>query len=77
MSALGHFLKGSSAALGVSKVKDSCEKIQHYGLRRDEEKNKDLTEEEALDMIRVLLLQVKEDYAAAERWLSNWLSNGD
>jgi HPt (histidine-containing phosphotransfer) domain-containing protein len=77
LSALGHFLKGSSAALGVSKVKDSCEKIQHYGQCRDEEKGTDLSEKEALDMIQMLLLQVKEDYAAAERWLSNWLSNGE
>jgi len=31
LSELGHFLKGSSATLGLTKVKDSCEKIQHYG----------------------------------------------
>ncbi|KAE9965330.1 hypothetical protein BLS_002500 [Venturia inaequalis] len=36
LSALGHFLKGSSATLGLTKVKDSCEKIQHYGARKDE-----------------------------------------
>jgi len=36
LSALGHFLKGSSATLGLTKVKDSCEKIQHFGARKDE-----------------------------------------
>lgn len=36
LSALGHFLKGSSATLGFNKVKDECEKIQHYGHRKDE-----------------------------------------
>ncbi|KIL67906.1 hypothetical protein M378DRAFT_185477 [Amanita muscaria Koide BX008] len=77
LSSLGHFLKGSSAALGVSKVKDSCEKIQHYGQCRDEELDKDLTKAEALDLIEKLLVQVKEDYAAAERWLKNWLAGDD
>ena len=28
LSHLGHFLKGSSATLGFTKVKDECEKIQ-------------------------------------------------
>lgn len=77
LSSLGHFLKGSSAALGVSKVKDSCEKIQHYGQCRDEELDKDLTKAEALDLIEKLLVQVKEDYAVAERWLKNWLAGDD
>ncbi|KAK6405435.1 Phosphorelay intermediate protein, partial [Oleoguttula sp. CCFEE 5521] len=35
LSQLGHFLKGSSATLGMTKVKDSCEKIQHYGAHKD------------------------------------------
>lgn len=36
ISGLGHFLKGSSATLGLVKVKDACEKIQHYGNNKDE-----------------------------------------
>ncbi|KIH95254.1 osomolarity two-component system, phosphorelay intermediate protein YPD1 [Sporothrix brasiliensis 5110] len=31
LSDLGHFLKGSSAALGFDKVKDHCQVIQQYG----------------------------------------------
>jgi osomolarity two-component system phosphorelay intermediate protein YPD1 len=31
LSSLGHFLKGSSATLGLIKVRDGCEKIQRYG----------------------------------------------
>ncbi|KAI9901320.1 hypothetical protein N3K66_003137 [Trichothecium roseum] len=31
LSSLGHFLKGSSATLGLIKVRDGCEKIQQYG----------------------------------------------
>ena len=30
LSTLGHFLKGSSAAVGVILVRDGCEKMQHY-----------------------------------------------
>ncbi|KAF8532138.1 hypothetical protein JB92DRAFT_3091955 [Gautieria morchelliformis] len=34
-SSLGHFLKRSSADLGMQKVQRSCEQIQHLGERRD------------------------------------------
>jgi osomolarity two-component system, phosphorelay intermediate protein YPD1 len=39
LSQLGHFLKGSSATLGLIKVRDSCEKIQNYGANKDETGN--------------------------------------
>lgn len=35
LSELGHFLKGSSAALGVWRVQATCESLQHYGLLKD------------------------------------------
>lgn len=69
LSSLGHFLKGSSAALGLSRVQDSCEKIQHSGLQRDEESNKNLSPDEALKSIQKLLKQVKIDYHEAQTWL--------
>jgi len=72
LSSLGHFLKGSSAALGLRKVQASCEKIQHYGKMRDEEAGKDLTKEEAHTEIGLLLIQVKKEYAVAEKWLKDW-----
>ncbi|KAG5648359.1 hypothetical protein DXG03_004931 [Asterophora parasitica] len=72
LSSLGHFLKGSSAALGLSKVQASCEKIQHYGQQRDEEAGKNLTVEGAITRIGALLSQVNEEYSAAETWLKNW-----
>ena len=31
LSQLGHFLKGSSASLGLTKVQNACEEIQHLG----------------------------------------------
>jgi len=77
LSTLGHFLKGSSAALGVWKVQASCEKIQHYGQLRDEEEGVDLTDEAALGKIQPLLGQVKVEYRAAEKWLRRWYEECD
>ncbi|RUS28841.1 signal transduction histidine kinase [Jimgerdemannia flammicorona] len=39
LSRLGHFLKGSSAFMGLRKVTATCEKIQYVGNRRDGEGN--------------------------------------
>lgn len=72
LSSLGHFLKGSSAALGVARVQASCERIQHYGQLRDEEVGADLTSEAALQKIEPLLGRVKKEYAVAEAWLKKW-----
>ncbi|KAI0714076.1 signal transduction histidine kinase [Cerioporus squamosus] len=72
LSSLGHFLKGSSAALGVSAVQATCEDIQHYGALRDEVKGTDLTPEEALAKIGPLLKRVKKEYGIAEKWLQRW-----
>ncbi|GBE85272.1 hypothetical protein SCP_0704590 [Sparassis crispa] len=72
LSSLGHFLKGSSAALGVSKVQASCEQIQHYGQLRDEEHAIDLQPPAALALIGPLLSRVKSEYATAEAWLKKW-----
>ncbi|EGO23610.1 histidine kinase, phosphotransfer Hpt [Serpula lacrymans var. lacrymans S7.9] len=72
LSSLGHFLKGSSAALGVTKVQASCEKIQHYGSLRDEEAGEPLAPEAALKKIDPLLESVKKEYAVAEKWLKEW-----
>lgn len=31
LSGLGHYLKGSAAALGIEKISHECERIQNYG----------------------------------------------
>ncbi|KAF7968350.1 hypothetical protein HWV62_30907 [Athelia sp. TMB] len=77
LSTLGHFLKGSSAALGVSKVQASCEKIQHYGQLRDEEEDKDLSKDDALGKIEPLLGVVKKEYNTAEKWMKAWFLEND
>lgn len=72
ISSLGHFLKGSSGALGVDQVQHSCEKMQHYGQLRDEEKGCDLKADVALGMIVELHKELKVEYAEAEKWLKNY-----
>lgn len=72
LSKLGHFLKGSSAAIGLGKVQASCQKIQHYGDQRDEEAKKDLEPEEALDKITNQLAQLREEYIEAKQTLEDW-----
>ncbi|ESK89237.1 putative histidine phosphotransferase [Moniliophthora roreri MCA 2997] len=71
LSSLGHFLKGSSATLGVSAVQSSCEKIQHYGKKQDDKGNP-LADDVALAKISNLMKQVKMDYQVAEEWLTRW-----
>lgn len=62
LSELGHFLKGSSATLGLTKVKDSCEKIQHYGQLKDDSGTKDITEEEARKKLKTIIAQAKKEF---------------
>lgn len=70
LSALGHFLKGSSATLGLTKVKDSCEKIQHFGARKDETGTNDVDDDDlSLSRISDVLQQAKDDYYKAEHKL--------
>ena len=76
LSSLGHFLKGSSAALGVIGVRESCELIQNYGNLRDEKAEKNLTPEEALSKISKVLEDAKKDFKKAEDWLEDWYKHG-
>ncbi|KAG9120683.1 hypothetical protein FRC07_003722 [Ceratobasidium sp. 392] len=72
LSAKGHFLKGSSAALGVKKVQESCEHVQHYGAKRDEIAGIDLTAAQALRRVALMMPRLERDYALAEKWLRNY-----
>ncbi|KAJ5155209.1 signal transduction histidine kinase [Penicillium capsulatum] len=70
LSSLGHFLKGSSATLGLVKVKDSCEKIQHLGAGQDETGTaKQPDTKVSLKSIETVLKDVKRDYAEVEVYL--------
>ncbi|KAI8343679.1 signal transduction histidine kinase [Chlamydoabsidia padenii] len=72
LSRLGHFLKGSSAAIGLKKVKATCEKIQNIGNCKDETGSSDLDVADALKQISPLLPQVKAEYNEAEEYLKNF-----
>lgn len=76
LSSLGHFLKGSSATLGLTKVKDSCEKIQHYGQKKDEDGTADEPDEaKCLARVKVTLAAVKEEYAECEKALKRFYAS--
>ncbi|KAI9869467.1 MAG: hypothetical protein M1813_000256 [Trichoglossum hirsutum] len=73
LSSLGHFLKGSSATLGLTKVKDSCEKIQHYGAKKDDTGTKDEPSDEVcLKRIKETLALVRKDYDEVEKVLKEF-----
>ncbi|KAI6039687.1 histidine-phosphotransfer domain HPT domain-containing protein [Pisolithus marmoratus] len=71
LSNLGHFLKGSSAALGITQVQAICEKIQNLGNPGKEVETKEakLSPEEALAKIEPLLARVKVEHAKAVKSL--------
>ncbi|KAJ7070006.1 histidine phosphotransferase [Mycena amicta] len=75
LSELGHFLKGSSAALGISRVQEACERMQNYGGLRNEDGSGDIDEKEAISRIELLLPKAKSEYAEAERWLKKYYAD--
>ncbi|KAK9369307.1 signal transduction histidine kinase [Lipomyces kononenkoae] len=73
LSSLGHFLKGSSAALGLTKVKNSCEKIQHLGAKKDETGTTELNDPDfCLKEIKTILKSVRQEYAESESFLRKY-----
>lgn len=72
LSQLGHFLKGSSATLGLVHVRDSCEKIQRYGKRQNEDGSSVDDEELCLKRIGETLKTLREEYDNCERALKKF-----
>ncbi|KAL2835132.1 signal transduction histidine kinase [Aspergillus cavernicola] len=78
LSSLGHFLKGSSATIGLTKVKDACEKIQHYGAGKDETGANDEPDEKvSLEKIGKILETAKKDYKEAEDFLREYFGDAE
>ncbi|KAL2826572.1 signal transduction histidine kinase [Aspergillus pseudoustus] len=76
LSSLGHFLKGSSATIGLTKVKDACEKIQHYGAGKDETGNTDEPDEKvSLGKIKKTIETAKKDYKEVEAFLREYFGD--
>jgi osomolarity two-component system phosphorelay intermediate protein YPD1 len=65
-------LKGSSAALGLIKVRESCEKLQHYGNRKDASGISTITNDEAKTLIEELLVTMKVEYKEAKDFLTGF-----
>ncbi|KAI7095427.1 hypothetical protein KC343_g13688, partial [Hortaea werneckii] len=62
-----HFLKGSSATLGLTKVKDSCEKIQHFGAHKDGTGEKEEPDaEKCLKNCKDTIKQAKAEFEEVE-----------
>jgi len=73
LSQLGHFLKGSSATLGLIKVRDSCEKIQHFGANKDETGNHDEPDDDVcLDQLKSEISLAKSEYEEVEQVLKRF-----
>jgi len=78
LSSLGHFLKGSSATLGLTKVKDGCEKVQNYGARRTATGEDEFdSEDKYLKKIKDLLPVIKSDYEDAQKRLKAFYGDAE
>lgn len=62
LSELGHFLKGSSATLGLVKVKDDCERIQHC----QEDVGDNLDDPKILDTIKGYITDAQDNHREVE-----------
>jgi len=69
LSQLGHFLKGSSATMGLVKVRDSCEKIQRYGKLENVDGTPEPNEALCLERVSETLRSLKLEYEDVERLL--------
>ncbi|KAG5662191.1 hypothetical protein KAF25_004430 [Fusarium avenaceum] len=72
LSSLGHFLKGSSATLGLAKVRDGCEKMQRYGKKENVDGTPEDDEEICLERIKEAFEAVKSDYHDVEKALREY-----
>jgi len=70
----GHYLKGSSAALGLRKIRKTCEHIQNAGEKLGADREP-LSEQEALKRCEVLLVQLKAQNDEADLWLKNYFAS--
>jgi HPt (histidine-containing phosphotransfer) domain-containing protein len=74
LSDKGHFLKGSSAAIGIKKVQKSCEEIQNYGKLLGAEGTSTISREQALKLLGEVLVRVREEYDDVKKWLDNYFN---
>jgi len=68
LSSLGHYLKGSSATIGLIKIRDACEAIQNLGKGVD---SRVRDEDETMELIRKNLLVIIDGHREAEKYMKN------
>ncbi|KAI8608506.1 signal transduction histidine kinase [Chytriomyces sp. MP71] len=70
---LGHFLKGSSAAFGFIRVRETCEHIQNYGRKVDKDgKPLSMSDDELVKKLQELVVQARTYNTEAETWLKQF-----
>jgi len=77
LSRLGHFLKGSSAALGLQRVQRTCECMQHYGNLKEADGHGSIDSDEALKLCKALLVSLKAEQKEAKAWLEEFYATKD
>ncbi|VUC38163.1 unnamed protein product [Clonostachys rosea] len=77
LSSLGHFLKGSSATIGLTKVRDGCEHIQRYGKLENIDGSPEPDEDLCLERLTEAISTVKKDYEEVETVLRKYYEQFD
>lgn len=78
LSSLGHFLKGSSATLGLIKLRQACEKIQNFGAGYDARGQARISDTaQSLGEIEKTLKVMKEDYKQVEGFLRRFYGENE
>jgi osomolarity two-component system phosphorelay intermediate protein YPD1 len=81
ISGLGHYLKGSAAALGLEKISSQCERIQNYGHKvnfdnfklKDNDDQKD--DEFWIKLIEDALNKARDGFAKSRKVLNNYFDD--
>lgn len=63
--------------MGVIKVRDSCEYMQHYGKKADKDGITTLSEEDAMEKLKSTLKDVKVEYKEAEAALRQFYAESE
>ncbi|CUM54196.1 unnamed protein product [Debaryomyces tyrocola] len=81
ISGLGHYLKGSAAALGLEKISSQCERIQNYGhkVNFDNFKLKDNNDQKDdefwIKLIEDALNKARDGFANSRKALNNYFDD--
>lgn len=66
---LGHFLKGSSASLGLQRIAWVCERIQNYGQRRE---GANIGDEKYIELISGCVDLARKEFLSAKKELAKF-----